>query len=253
MNNIKNYKLNLVKDEYDERDFQFKAKQDIEIKKLPKEVFIPVKPAEDQQSLGSCTAYSLLGLIEEYYNNEINLSKLFQYYNSRKEDNTIQEDLGTSLRNALKTYNKYGCCLTEFCPYDISKFTIEPNSICYNDGKKRRKITYYRVNSLQEYKASLANGDLVYAGIKIYDSFYETGKDGIVPPLSGNFNGLHAVFSHGYSDKEENGVWKNSWNKKWGWNEGSFKIAYNLFDSIFVDMWSVSMTDEIIGDLGEST
>lgn len=244
--NIQNYKLNLVKDEFDDRDFKYSVK--LETKELPKEVLIPVKPAEDQQTLGACSAFSLLGLIEEYYNDEINLSKLFQYFNSRKEDGTVLEDLGTSLRQALKTYNKYGSCLTEFCPYNIDKFTETPNSICYEDGKKRRKITYYRVNSLEEYKNSLANGDLVYCGIKIYDSFYKTGKDGIVQPLAGKMNGLHAIFSYGYSDYENMCICRNSWNKLWGWNQGSFKIPYFLFDSIFVDMWSVHMTEEIIGD-----
>lgn len=245
---IQNYKLNLVKDEFDDRDFQYKAKQEKEVKTLPKKVLIPVGDAEDQLSIGSCSSFSLMGIAQEYYDNEINLSKLFQYYNSLKEDCSLPNDLGTSLRNALKTYNKYGCCLTEFLPYDIKKFANMPNEICYSDGKKRKKFTYYRVNSLQEFKTSLAENDFVYCGIKIYDSFYQTGKDGIIKPLTGNFNGLHAIFGWGYDDNEQFLYCRNSWNKSWGWNKGSFKIPYSLFDSIFVDMWSVHMTEEIIGD-----
>lgn len=248
------FKLGLVPDKADERDYIFSAKA---IAKLPRKCVLPVKASDNQGSTGACTAFALLGIVEEYYQNELNLSELYQYYNSRAEDGTIKQDSGTSLRQAMKAYNKFGACGNSLWPYVEKRFAEKPPPEAYTDGAKRNRIEYYRINTLQEMKQSIANGDYVYAGIAVYDSFYETGMDGVVPPLTGDLNGYHAILIQGYEDahkcliKPRTGadghIWcKNSWGTDWGIDNGKFKIPYALFSDIFIDMWSVRLTDKPI-------
>lgn len=247
--NYRDIKLGLVKDKQDDRDYGFKART-IFKGELPPAAHVGIVAGDNQGSRGACTAYSLAKIIEYFYMHEYGLSRYYQYYNCRKADGAIRSDNGTSLRNALKVYNRYGMCLEEFHPsIDFKEqFFTEPTSSAYADGKKKNRIEYSRVYSLKQYKEAIASGSAVYAGIAIYDSFYDTSKDGIVHKNSGALNGYHAIAMSGYDDKKGYIECVNSWGKEWGDN-GKFYIPYEMFnDEMFIDIWAVDMLDKAVGD-----
>ena len=258
MNDFKNYKLNLKPDKIElDRDYKLNI---INVNYLPKKAFIPINIINDQGRYGSCTAFSLSKILEyfsrEEYKQELDVSKFFLYYNSRVADRTVFEDNGTSLKTALKTYNRNGACINELHPYIDENFSKKPSDLAYFDGKKRYKVRYEKVSNLNEALYALASGHPLYAGIKIYDSFYETGKDGLIPINSGKMNGLHAVVFNGYENlnnmlfniktkREIYGI--NSWSENWG-SKGCFKFNADMWDDLVVDCWCLIPTDVLVGD-----
>lgn len=240
--NAKEYRLGLLPDPPDERDFKYTVAAP---SKLPTKAILPAPEPEDQKRTNACTAFALCGIVQasffKAYGIKINLSELYQYYNSRFLDGDTSVDKGSTLRTALKAYNRFGACLDELWTFAESKVFDKPTEECYKDGAKRYRLKYSRISTLDEVRDSLSCGNYVYGGIKIYESFYLASEDGMVPTPKGNLKGYHAIVVHGYDDKSRLLHSTNSWGKDWG-DKGKFYIPYNLFESLFIDLWSVELT-----------
>ena len=86
---------------------------------------------EDQGDLGSCVGNAITNAYELqvrylYPDKFVELSRLFVYYNSRLFDNSVDEDVGATVRDGLKAAQIYGICSEKLWPYDIKKFKIKP-------------------------------------------------------------------------------------------------------------------------------
>jgi C1A family cysteine protease len=199
----------------------------------------------DQETLGSCTANALCGLVS-YADPNLIGSRLFLYYNERKLEDNISEDNGAQLCNGVKCLLDYGICQETEWPYIISKFAIEPPKSCYQNSLKHKALKVQHINNdMYSMKNSLSSGFPFVVGIMVYDSFEtEVVKlTGYVTMPSSNDTELggHAVVCVGYNNTEKVWIMRNSWGTTWGDN-GYFYLPYPYLTNpkLSTDLWSIT-------------
>jgi len=258
------YKYNLKKDKDDDRDYKFS--QFIKTQELPSEVdYTPLLPSiYNQGEIGSCQSHAICAIVSYIHHNDFDPARLFAYYNVRKLEGTINEDAGGTLRGTCKSVAQYGVCDTKYWPYDVNKIFDEPPKEAYANATSDEIYSYYRIDSINELKSSLANGHLPLIGVTVTESFESERcmKTGIIPAPDGEVLGGHALVIVGYHDDVENTfsfkkvikkfksifsnnnmksgyfIIRNSWGTEVGQN-GYFKISYVNLMKILQDAWVI--------------
>ncbi len=210
----------------------------------------------NQLELGSCTANAIAAAYEfdEIKQNENNIfvpSRLFIYYNERNMENTVSTDSGASIRDGIKSINRYGVCTEQLWPYDISNFTNKPSDECYTEAKKHISVSYKRISQdLLDLKACLEEGFPFVFGFVVYESFEteDVAKTGMMtmPEKTDNPLGGHAVMAVGYDDSKKVFIVRNSWGSEWG-DKGYFYMPYKYITDIDLcsDFWTVRKVRDI--------
>jgi hypothetical protein len=214
----------------------------------------------DQGNLGSCVSNGV-GFNIQYIQtknamlHQFMSSRLYIYYNTRVIEQTVNEDSGTTIRDALTAVTKQGTCPETLWPYNISQFAVKPSSQSYLSGAMHTVKSYLRVQlDLTQMKQCLANGYPFVFGILLYQSFYSVGSDGLVAvPKGGEFLlGGHCMACVGYNDTTQRFIVRNSWGTTWG-DQGYCYIPYSYMtdaNNVF-DLWTIqTMNDtETVYDL----
>lgn len=239
-------KYNLKRQEKDDRDKIIWAELN---KQVPQNVDLrkSMPPVFNQLELGSCTANSSVAYLIFLYNNAKFLSRLFEYYNARKIEGTVNEDSGASNRDTVKSIRNNGVCEDALMPYDITKFMNSPSIYAIDNARKYTISSYSLLNTLQGIKQALAVNKPVIIGMDVYESFEgeEIKNSGIMPmPASGEeLLGGHSVLVVGYIDgknptRSSKGclIIRNSWGAEWG-NEGYFYMPYEYVKDHTFDYW----------------
>lgn len=241
------------KDSSDSRDYVHSPKitDNLQRKFSLKDVMPPVL---DQGKLGSCTANGIancirrLDIIEKIENNKPR-SRLFIYFNERKMENTVGEDSGASIRDGIKSVNRWGSCFEETWPYDINMFTEEPIPQAYAEAKKHRTVRYHKVKQTEEdITNTIANGLPVIFGFAVFDTIEnpQVMKTGIVPmPTSyAKQIGGHCVILTGYDKTYRLFQFQNSWGESFG-DDGYGYISYDyvLNPKLANDFWVIQWTE----------
>jgi C1A family cysteine protease len=209
---------------------------------------------EDQGELGSCTANALIGALEFLEMKDkvrfTELSRLFVYYNERVIEGSVNSDAGAMLRDGIKTLAKQGVCSETNWPYDIKGFTKKPPKGCYQEAEKHQILSYARINTVDEMRATLAEGFPFVFGFAVYEGFQsaQVSKSGVVnlPEKGEKQVGGHAVLAVGYDDATKRFTVRNSWGTGWGM-KGYFTIPYaylqdrNLSD----DFWTIRRAEQL--------
>ncbi|MBC2582021.1 C1 family peptidase [Clostridium sp. DJ247] len=260
-----NYKYNLRKDKFDERDFHFAHSiSPIASVKLPPSVDLRYKcpPVYDQGELGSCTANAGCACRALLANNSrLMLSRLFLYYMERSLKGTVTEDSGASVRDICKAANKFGICEEMYMPYDVNNFSIQPSNDAINNAQVYKINSYRKLNTLDEIKQNIAfRQQGVLAGMDVYDSFQSeevarTGRMTIPKSTEQNYGG-HAVLIVGYIDTQNTLsklkfmfkwseapqgylIVRNSWGANWG-EHGYFYMPYEFVTKGYAyDFWTM--------------
>lgn len=241
-------------DRPDIRDHKYKIKRHAKLNTgdLPEKVDLREScPAVyDQKELGSCTANAIGAAYEfdEIKQNEDNVfvpSRLFIYYNERKMENTTDSDSGASIRDGVKSINKFGVCNEKMWPYEITKFTIKPGDECYKEAKNHISVSYKRLDqTLFDMKCCLNDGYPFVFGFTVFDSFEtdEVSKTGMmVMPGEGESSlGGHAVMAVGYDNEKQVFIVRNSWGLGWG-DKGYFYMPYEYIinNDLCDDFWTI--------------
>jgi len=204
----------------------------------------------DQGELGSCTANAIAGALEfdqmKQQGTDVFVpARLFIYYNERVIERTVQEDAGAMIRDGIKSVAKEGAPHEQLWPYNISKFKDKPSAKAFADAKKHRAILYQRlVQTLDQFKACLADGYPFVFGFSVYESFEsnQVAKTGEMPmpkPKEKQLGG-HAVLAVGYNDATKRFIVRNSWGPKWG-IAGYFTMPYDFItdDNLADDFWTI--------------
>ena len=210
---------------------------------------------EDQGVIGSCTANAIVGMLEYNRNRKgiggVNLSRLFLYYNERVLGENIYEDTGAYLRDGVKTAALNGVCRSDVWPYRVNYWKARPPMGAYVDGLNYTVSRYYRLQTLEDMKTTLANGHVFVFGFAVYDSFMsdQVAYTGIVPmpTTSERLLGGHAVMACGYDDSTQMFLIRNSWSRYWGIQEGNLggycymPYTYLADRNLSDDFWTITL------------
>jgi C1A family cysteine protease len=211
-------------------------------------------PIEDQGNIGSCTGNAIAGqieLIDRKGGKQLDVSRLFIYYEERVLEGTVRYDAGAYIRDGIKvTYNK-GAPLESLWPYATNKFATKPPTAAYTDALKR-KVTGYA--NFAAVKNAIAAGNPVTIGFDVYASFEDVWGDiphgqpgsGMMPmpnKATEQLLGGHAVCIVGYDDTLNGGrfIVRNSWGTSWG-DAGYFYMPYGVIQDTTMssDFWLIS-------------
>lgn len=254
--------LGLLRDRQDDRDLKFSitehgsydlATTGPDIIDLTARVRVPVF---DQGPIGSCTAnmasyldvYNRIveGLHDTYVASG-GASRLGIYYYTRLAEGTPTEDSGASIRDTIKTLNKYGACSESNWPYNVAKFAVEPSEWATTNMSHHKVHKYLSVDPSEEaIDSCLAAGYPIGYGMAVFSSFEAVGQDGIVPlPVSTDtILGGHALCIVGRNRLTRYYKIRNSWSPMWG----AQGYCYLPYDYIFnkqlaYDFWTLRLLD----------
>lgn len=232
----------------DQRDHEFLA---LPVAVLPPAIDLRANcsPVYDQGQLGSCTANAIAACLDydRFKQKEkfINPSRLFIYYNERKDQGTLESDSGSSIRESAKAVKNYGACPESEWKYDINQFTVTPGYKAYTDAVKYEALVYQRITrNLTDMKTCIYDGYPFVIGFTVYDSFEgsEVAKAGMMtmPLKDEKVLGGHAVMVVGYDDDKQWFIVRNSWGSGWG-DKGYFYMpyAYLMNKKLSSDFWTL--------------
>lgn len=179
-----------------------------------------------QGGIGSCVWNAMTAVlrwhIKRHGGPDHELSRLQGYYDTRTIENSINEDAGCEIRNAIKCAQKVGVGHESLWPYVEARFREAPPASVYNQAGLFGSLTYERVPiSMPSLKAALGDGVPVIIGVTLFSSFEsnEVQKTGIVPmpqPDKEHLVGGHAMYCIGYGKKPGYFTVVNSWGAGWG-------------------------------------
>jgi C1A family cysteine protease len=204
-------------------------------------------PVEDQGSIGSCTANSLVGNLEflENLNKQpfVDLSRLFIYFNERDLEGSTDSDSGAEIRDGIKTLATNGVCPEIDWPYD-KDITIKPIDQCYAEALKHTISSYTSISSLNDMLHCLSDGFPFVFGFTVYDYFESTeiSQTGIlkIPTSDESTIGGHAVMACGFNQTTKMMLVRNSWGSGWGIN-GYFWMPFDYISNVNLatDFWTI--------------
>ncbi len=243
------------RDKLDIRDFKFKSLL-IKVSSRPNAVDNSKWCTEivQQGVIGSCTACMFASMVE--YNDKRygktptsnpRVSRLFEYYATRKIEGTVDEDSGAYIRDAIKAGYQYGVVRAQLWPYKVTKLTVNPNQKVWDAAATRKITSYHRIDDgdIETMKQALAEGDLIGFGFMVYDNFLtlQMSSSGFlnVPSESDQLVGGHAVVLVGYDDSKKAFKVRNSWGKDWGL-KGYFWMSYDYVRNVSLcnDFWVIN-------------
>jgi hypothetical protein len=183
------------------------------------------------------------------------VSRLFEYYATRKIENTVSEDSGATIRDAAKAAAQYGVVDEAAWPYLISKFTVNPPTPIWTAAATHKVTSYHSIadGDLTTMKSVLASGYLIGFGFQVYSYFMSAAMASKaflnVPASSEQLEGGHAVCLVGYDDNMVNpfnlaskGAFlvRNSWGTGWG-QSGYFFMSYDYVRNtqLASDFWVI--------------
>lgn len=222
-------------------------------------------PIEDQETIGSCTAQAVAGLIEYYerkaYGRHVNASRLFLYKTTRNLLG-FEGDTGAYLRSTMAALALFGAPPEAYWRYNIADYDVEPSAFCYSFGQNFQALQYYRLDKsgvtkkllLQKIKARLLFGMPLVFGFTVFNSIDQADATGKIPiPCPRDrIVGGHAVMAVGYDDTieienedckktERTGalIIRNSWGKEWG-DKGYGYLPYDyVLHYLARDWWAL--------------
>lgn len=256
---------------------KYQAGISVKYAKLPNKVDLrPMMTAvEDQGQTNSCVANAVAGAWEYWIKRstrqDLNVSRLFVYYNARWRDGSQDKDEGSVIQLAMESLSKFGACGEDVWPFDKRLILKKPGADAYKAAASNKVQDMQHVPlELEAWKQALAEGKPIVFGCVLFKSFDEASKrGGVVPMPSPNdlaraAHGGHAMCAVGYNDSERVFIVRNSWGSNWG-DKGYCYMPYdyllnrkfNFGDSwVFVprvplppprDVWSDS-TDPVTND-----
>ncbi len=213
---------------------------------------------EDQQDVNSCSANAIAGayeyLIKKHLDSDLDVSRLFIYFNARWRTNDQAKDEGSVIQYGIESLGAFGACVEKTWPYKTKMVTKKPSKDAYNEAAKFKTLDTQHVPvDLNAWRQCLAEGYPIVFGCVLFDSFDECNQHGGVVPMPNpkdvgrGEHGRHAMLCVGYSDVDKVFIVRNSWGAKWG-DGGYCYMPYNYLMSTKLnggDCWIIRSADQL--------
>jgi len=240
-------KYHWTRDKLDARDYIFKPAVAPTV--ATADLRTMCSPVESQGNIGSCTGNAVAALIEFLHRKNrknIEISRLFIYYQARVYEGTTNYDSGAYIRDAIKAVSKVGAPTEALWPYNTRKVSYRPSQLAYNNAATRKVSTYHRCADFTAVKSALIQGYPVVVGFDVYESFeYDIVTDTGMMPYPNTRRerllGGHAVVLVGYNDTTQCFIARNSWGTGWG-DRGYFYMPYQVIQNKTMsdDFWFIT-------------
>jgi hypothetical protein len=207
-------------------------------------------PVRDQGQEGSCSGFSTAAF------KELNcavwsgssgpiggyLSPAYLYGRTRMAEGTFPQDSGCSVADEFSVLSAWGVCPESFMPYnqDPAEAPTPPCDVAaksYRCGVPSVVDTSDPVNL----KTLLAKSKPAVIGFTVYQSFEDTGPDGVVrmpDPSTESVLGGHAVLVCGYDGT--GWLIRNSWGS--GWANGGYCVQPYGYEAFWMECWTTPPT-----------
>jgi C1A family cysteine protease len=201
----------------------------------------------DQGQEGCCSGFATAAARELVWAKEAGISAVsylspaYLYARTRMTEGTFPHDSGATIVDEVSTLTNYGTCPEIDLPYTANPAEA-PTPQDDVQAAPFRCGTPQRVGISPSYVESvLAQGQPVVIGMPVYESFEETGADGLIaiPGLNEQCLGGHALLVCGYNHAAARLTLRNSWTAQWGDN-GYCYLPYSMIASFF-EAWSIPL------------
>ncbi|UJR25846.1 hypothetical protein I4U23_007196 [Adineta vaga] len=195
-------------------------------------------PVQNQAQTDACAANAFAGAIEYIIKrragHNVNVSRLFIYYNGRMIQQRSFEvtDGGASKRTIALGLRKFGVCAEFVWPYERNYIDQRPPAHVYDAASQISVVVLSVPRDLQAMKACLSNEVPFLIGIRLLpqatnEAKYNNGYVSMPNPNDPKILSVptHAVLVVGYDDRTGHFIVRNSWGDDWGQN-GYFYIPY---------------------------
>lgn len=236
-----NYTLGAKPSPKDVRDYPLSKSNRI-VKEVMAEEYLPFAQMtiKNQGQVGKCVAAANAAIREdrEFRQSGIitSFAEDFIYANRQPTD---WQDSGMYPREAKNALLKTGVVPSDYFSFPNKEYaalkplldamlaTLEPLALPH------RISAYYRTNTNYEREVAATNLGSQTLTLPIYESFFDTGADGIVPEPKGELVGYHEIAYFGWR-KDVRWACQNSWGYWWG-NRGRF---YYHKDYPIIESWA---------------
>lgn len=181
-------------------------------------------PVYNQGSLGSCTGNGVACLLD--YAHIMNAgaqwftpSRLYLYYQARVMEGTINQDAGAQIRDVISGALKFGAPRESLWPYNIGRFSWDPNAKANADAANHQALKAYKLQSLDDIKRALSAGWPVVFGVPVYAEIEGLNSKNYTVPMPGKYArsiGGHCMVFVGHDEKTQMFKVRNSWGTGWG-------------------------------------
>lgn len=256
--NAEVFKSGCTKQSADIRDHVFKPKftywadfNDIDLR--PR-----CRTPRKQGNIASCTAFAVTSLFD-FVRRKINAvnwnpSPLFTYYTTRSLTNDEMNDVGATVKDALKSTAKFGVSMERAWPYNEENFNVRPPEQAYIIAEKHQTLEYLKINDFDKnaWLNCLNDGYPFAFGLNLYSSFFDP-----IMQLMGGYMidpdrdneklvGAHCMLAVGYIKNYNNKEYlivQNSWGTNWG-DQGYcyIPLSYIMTNDSF-DFWTIRLTE----------
>lgn len=186
----------------------------------------------DQGYTEGCVAFATTALAEFLLRKEhkpIELSPLYIWSLTRKNEGTLGKNEGTVASDAMKLGHELGFMADQAMPFPEgvsdqapnfnAMLAWRPSSTDTAQAKKLRPITgVEEITSVHALKKRLSQGLPVIVCLTIFKSFAKVDHSGVIPMPGANDDllGGHAVLCVGYDNNARRLIIRNSWGADWG-------------------------------------
>lgn len=210
----------------DPRDFPALARNETPVT-LPASFRLPERPIRNQGGKGACVSFSFARILERHLAGS-DLSEDEMYARCRTPYDWICQDTGSFPRDCAAISVSEGWLTEAQRPYDDRDLCTPPDANRASLGAANRATEYRLARNWEDVKQLLYQHNTgATICLTVFDSFFNVGADGIMPPPSGRPAGGHCMVIEGW---DEHHAWvANSWSSGWG-QRGYLRIPLRYVD-----------------------